>query len=89
MGVVRMCSCEGALLWAMWWFLVVVVGAVVDMTVVGMDTTVFFLGAVDKDVAAGVFADCFSREDLGEGGWSLEGLIAVIEEVVACQGGSR
>jgi hypothetical protein len=68
---------------------VVVVGEIVDTTVVEMDTAVFFLGAVDEDVVFGVFVDCFSQEDLGEGGWSLEGLIAVVEEVVACQGGSR
>jgi hypothetical protein len=73
----------------MWCLLVIVVGAIVDATVIGMDTAVFFLGAVDEDVVVGVFADCFSQEDLGEGGWSLGGLVAVVEEVVACQGGSR
>jgi hypothetical protein len=42
------------------WFLVIVIGAEVDTTVVGMDTTVFFLRAVDKNVVIGVFANCFS-----------------------------
>jgi hypothetical protein len=44
----------------MWRLLVIVVGAIVDMTIVEMDAAVFFLGVVDEDVVVGVFVDCFS-----------------------------
>jgi hypothetical protein len=53
------CCCWMALFRDMWWLLVVVIGAVVDAAIVGVNTTVFLLRAMDEDVALRMFAHCF------------------------------
>ena len=52
--------CEVALFRDMWWLLVVVIGAVVDAAIVGVNTNVFLLSAMDEGVAPRVLAHCFS-----------------------------